>query len=127
MPCPCGSGKKYKVCCLVKAGGNPAETATPNTSPRESSRQLLADAIHLHARGNMAAAEEVYRKILRESPADPDALHYLGICHQQRGDLSEAERLIRKSIAYAPQNASFLSNFGNVLKALGQIEAAKHA
>jgi MtfA peptidase len=32
-PCPCGSGKKYKHCCLVKAGETRAVDATDGQSP----------------------------------------------------------------------------------------------
>lgn len=36
-PCPCGSGKKYKKCCLSKTAGNNVATKTP---PKQKHQQV---------------------------------------------------------------------------------------
>lgn len=57
-PCPCGSGKKYKACCLSKKGGsgikrkieakwlNPKQQAQPQGEPEELN---LMDRAYGHA------------------------------------------------------------------------------
>ena len=45
----------------------------------------LQQAVRLHQAGELVAAENLYRKILRVDPRHPDVLHLLGVAaHQQR-------------------------------------------
>ena len=39
----------------------------------------LDKALSFHRAGNLQQAEEGYRKILKESPQNEDALHFLGV------------------------------------------------
>ena len=45
----------------------------------------LDKALSFHRAGNLKQAEEGYRKILKESPQNEDALHFLGVLVFQSG------------------------------------------
>lgn len=115
-PCPCGSGKKYKRCCL------PLEQ---QKSAGSSSR--LIQAVQLHQAGQLEAAEAIYRSILDGTPGDPDALHYLGLIDFQRGNFASSAQLISRAITSKPTVAAFYCNLGNSLKRLGQKDKAEAA
>lgn len=71
--------------------------------------QLLTNLGNSHLRsGDLATAEPIYLKVVDVEQARPDAernmnfgtlLHLLALCALQRGDLPEAERLERRSLA----------------------------
>lgn len=115
-PCPCGSGKKYKRCCLLLE-----QRKSTGTSSR------LMQAVQLHQAGQLEAAEKIYLSILAKTPRDPDALHYLGLIEFQRGNFAESARQILLAIARKPSVASFYCNLGNSLKRLGQKHEAEAA
>ena len=103
-----------------------SEDRTPS-SGRQPARsasmgQALNAAIARHRSGNLLEAEAHYRRILAESPGDPDALHLLGVVCHQTGRSEEATKLIADAIAVKPDNADFHSNLGLALLATGRID-----
>ena len=112
-PCPCGSGKKHKNCCGRSMNPLPMQE-------RSSAESLLLKAVELHNAGNITEAEARYRAILEKTPRNADALHLLGMIAFQKGDLAEAERLIRDAISTGSAAAVFYVNLGNVLKKMNQ-------
>jgi len=60
---------------------------------------LLQDAAALHRTGQLAAAEDIYCKILKKDPRNPDALHLLGLVVAQRGDAPGGRALVEKALA----------------------------
>ena len=52
------------------------------------------------------------KKIIRQAPMHPEALHMLGILCTQTGKLDTAIDLMRKSIKSAPARPDFLFNLG---------------
>ena len=86
--------------------------------------QLLDQAIKLHASGDLTAAERLYANILSADPSNFTALHFLGVLRAQQGRNSEAQRLIEAAIKSNPRSASALTNYGNVLIALGRHQDA---
>lgn len=113
-PCPCGSGKKYKQCCMHKDSA-PAST---NLVPR-----LLEQALAHHRKGELPQAETLYQQILASDPNHPDALHLSGVIASQVGLYDRAVALIGKAIALSP-SSSMYCNLGNAFKHQGQWEAA---
>lgn len=146
-PCPCGSNKKYKQCCLQRESGG----------LQASVMQSLQTALGLHQAGHLRQAETIYRRILQTSPDHPDALHLLGLMARQEGDhelavelisraahinpvapvyfnlgnayqslnrLDEAADSFRQAIALNPKYVSAINNLGIVLQQQGQLEAA---
>ncbi|MBT8339273.1 MAG: glycosyltransferase [Desulfatitalea sp.] len=81
-----------------------------------SVEQLLGQAMYLHQCGDLAAAEDLYQRLLGQAPSDADALNLLGVLYLQRRQPKQAEMLIRKAITVAPDQAEYHQNLANVLK-----------
>ncbi|WP_420477187.1 tetratricopeptide repeat protein, partial [Noviherbaspirillum sp. ST9] len=84
-----------------------------------------------HRAGRLAEAEHIYRELIKQDPANVDALHSLGLVYHQRGDHTTAEFIIRKALDLMPAFATAHNNLGFVLEASGKrdeaIEAYRHA
>jgi protein O-GlcNAc transferase len=122
-PCPCGSGRKYKNCCLPKELGTVRLTLPP-VRPSLSIPQTLQTALALHQQGHLQDAEALYRQVLALDPTQPDALHLLGIMADQQGNHAAAVELIGQAISRNPLAAHFHSNLGLALLALGRLPDA---
>lgn len=109
-PCPCGSGRKYKQCCLGKAA---APVAAPPTGA------LLAAGREHHRAGRLAEAERCYRQVLAAQPGHAEALNLLGLVALQSGQAAPAAELFAAAVAADPRVAGYHSNLGNARFALG--------
>ncbi|MGA9665280.1 MAG: tetratricopeptide repeat protein, partial [Gallionella sp.] len=135
-PCPCGSGKKFKKCCMgktsaslgfaVQAGRPPAPQGFNATNVAPPS-QLLMQAVALHQAGRLEEARAIYLDLLSINPADSHALHYLGLIALQQGQYADAASLIERAIRADRLMPAFHCNLGNAYKALGQYELAAAA
>jgi len=67
-----------------------------------------------HRSGRLDEAEHAYRDLLKRNTGHADAHHLLGLIVWQRGDIAEAEHLLRTAIAL-DENAVYLTNFANLL------------
>ncbi len=91
---------------------------------------LLRQALNHHQRGQIEPAEGLYRQVLAEHPAQPDALRYLGTLLHQKGQNVEAATMLRTALTHIPPGhpvtATIYNNLGEALRAQGgsQIEAA---
>lgn len=81
--------------------------------------QAMQLAVHNHQTGQLAQAEEIYRRVLIQQPNNPDALHLLGVIAHQAGRLDAGIELIRQAIAINPGLAHYHNNLGNVLRDKG--------
>lgn len=86
----------------------------------------LNQAIALHRTGKLAAAEQMYRRVLQEEPGNSDALHLLGLVAHQTGRHDEAADCIGKAIALRP-TALYWYNLGHVQLARKDSAAAESA
>lgn len=127
-PCPCGSGRKYKKCCLGKDGASFAgvrETGSVDVD------QLLRRGTALHRSGSLEAAAGVYRQILGIRPRHAAALFYLGQITGQLGDVERGIRLLRQSLAVDGTRARTYGNLAALLlesgDADGSLECARRA
>src|ERR1700733_11902266 len=73
----------------------------------------------LHQSGAIDRAMQMYRDVLRQDPRQADALHLLGGAEWQKGNLIEAEKLMRRAIAVWEKDASYFCDLGGVLQAKG--------
>jgi predicted TPR repeat methyltransferase len=89
--------------------------------------EAVSVAILLQRNEQLAAAHELYRRVLEVVPDHPRALHYAGVLAQQEGRKEDALALIEKSLALAPDQADSYNNLGIVLQSLGRLEAAANA
>jgi len=90
-----------------------------------SLEEALRLAVNEQQRGNLDAAETVYRRVLEVAPDHPDALHFLGVLHHQRGRPEAAVRLISRAVELAPETAGMHLNLGNVHRESGEYAAAE--
>ena len=120
-PCPCGSGKKYKQCCLVKdaaAGSAPTVAAQaadhlPHHHPRfckdcnanidAAARGVLA----LIDAGKLDAAEQAAQAMMMRWPDIHDGYDCFGMVCEARGNNRKAADYYRKVIAMARKEPSF--------------------
>lgn len=117
--CPCGSGKKYKHCCLAKP-------APAKTSPRSSVTQDMQRALTLYLAGHLDQAEAICQTIAHTVPNHPEACHMLGLIALRMGNNDLATELIGRAIGAKPNFPDAHSNLGLALQLKGKLdEAAK--
>ncbi len=108
------------------AGDAGSGSALPDCNPGgvAAVSGLLLAAAERHRAGDLTRAETLYRRVLKQAPEQPDALHLLGTLLSARGRCREARKLLRRALAQRPDDPSILSNFGNLLLRSGEAEAA---
>lgn len=95
--------------------------AAPNKIPQQTDLAALVQRAGAHhGRGELDAAEDLYRQVLGAQPGHFDALHLCGVLMQQRGRSAEALELIGKALAANARVAAAHANYGSVLAALGR-------
>ena len=120
-PCPCGSGQKYKRCCMDKdqatahatRAAAQAERAAVQAPQRARIEDLVAtmeeadeldeasnrvvDLIHA---GRLDEAEQAARDLLVRYPEVPDGHDRLGMVYQARGQNREAAECYRRVVEF---------------------------
>ena len=94
--------------------------AAPKKIPQSDLAGLVQRASAHHGRGELDAAEDLYRQVLGAQPGHFDALHLCGVLMQQRGRSAEALDLIGKALAANERVAAAHCNYALVLAALGR-------
>ena len=87
-------------------------------------QRRLAQAVGLHDRGQIAAAEEIYAAILRQQPNHFEALYQLGILALQTGRAAWAVRILATAASVNPRSAAAHGALGSGLVLLGRLEEA---
>jgi tetratricopeptide (TPR) repeat protein len=132
-PCPCGSGNKYKKCCLAKeeaaareqlakAEATAETTAAHRLHLREVKAAIAASlsgaedadedeltiasnaAAELVRAGKLDEAEQAARDLLVLFPEVHDGHHSLGMIYEARGDKQKAADCYRKVIAFIKEH-----------------------
>ena len=145
-PCPCGSGKKYKHCCLERDRTAELVSASAQrvalqaqkanqAAQRQDYQTTLQEAQALDAASNAAVdlvhagrldeAEQAARELLVRYPEVHDGYDRLGMVHEARGQFREAADCYRKVIEFTRANpedydAGFVDSF---LKLIAKLEA----
>ena len=122
--CPCGTGKKYKHCCLTQQ-----DAARPLANGRLENpahiKELEAALAHCKS-GRFSEARQHCEKVLSSDPDNAHALHYLGFIEYRTGKIETAIQLMGRSAQIAP-SASCLNNLGLAFEALGHLDSARGA
>jgi tetratricopeptide (TPR) repeat protein len=110
-PCPCGSGKKYKKCCLLKPDGK-KKTAVPAGYRVVYTEldQLSNSVVDLIEENKLDKAEAVSRRLLSEYSDQVDGFHRLAMVYEARGDRKQAAAYYRKAADFAKSNPGFEKN-----------------
>lgn len=85
---------------------------------------LFHKAFAQHQAGNLASAEELYRKALVKAPNDMETLYLLGTACSQQGKAGEAATYLAKALAIDPKHPQALNNMGLTMVALRKEEEA---
>ncbi|MDP9173999.1 MAG: tetratricopeptide repeat protein [Planctomycetota bacterium] len=87
-------------------------------------QQMLESAAESHRAGRLDEAQALYRQILTEYPAQPDALRLLGVLCFQLDNKAAALELLQRSVAADPRIAASHCDLGIVLATLQRIPEA---
>ncbi|MFN8701071.1 MAG: tetratricopeptide repeat protein [Rhodospirillales bacterium] len=107
----------------INVGAAPAPAAAPASTTDTKLRQALA----LHQKNDLAAAEPLYREVMAADPKNFDAPHLLGIMRRQQGDSAAAIPLLERALEIIPRSSLAHMHLGNALRDLGRnAEARAH-
>jgi tetratricopeptide (TPR) repeat protein len=96
-PCPCGSGKKYKKCCL----NNPAMSGTFIYTDLD----ILSNKVpRLIDTGKLDEAEDICQTLMKQYPDQIDGLQRYAELWEARGDKNKAAEYYQKAAAFAQTN-----------------------
>jgi SAM-dependent methyltransferase len=84
--------------------------------PLADARAAALDAVRLLQTGHADQALVLYRMLLGQRIADPDALHHLGFLAIQFGEPDRAEGFLRAAIAAVPEQPRYSNTLGIALK-----------
>jgi len=122
-PCPCGSGKKYKACCINKSDA-------ASIQPALSAANALKSAWQAVAKRDVAATLHWFRQALNIQPDNAQALAGLGqaLCWQQQrreglGYLQQAARQLEAD-AQQSRDIRFILELAEQLHHWGDLETA---
>jgi tetratricopeptide (TPR) repeat protein len=85
---------------------------------------LLTTAIEFHRSGQLGPAAQLYQKILIQEQDNADALHLLGVLHDQQGQHARAVEEIGRAVALRPGVPAFHANLAEAYRSLGQFDRA---
>jgi predicted O-linked N-acetylglucosamine transferase (SPINDLY family) len=117
--CPCGSGKKYKHCCLISSPSVQHPPAVQDVSSTWFNR-----AVQFFRTGEMQQAANICQQIIQARPAHADALHLLGLASHQMGGTEQAIDYVRRAIAARPTDATYHANLGHLFKTQNRLGEA---
>ena len=132
-PCPCGSGRKYKKCCMeadarrlpapigLKARHSP-EPPTFSTDLDELSNSVIG----LIDSGELDAAEAACRRLQMQYPDQVDGIWRLAMVCEARGDRASAAKYYREAAAFMQTNEGFdEEGIADMLEAAKLMEAGE--
>ncbi len=141
-PCPCGSGKKHKKCCLAQADA-PAESAynlgvaaygaerfDEAVAHFRRALALRPDLAEAHnnlgliflIQGRLEESAGAFRSALAARPDYVKALFNLAGVEARRGDLPAAIETYRRLLAFTPDDADARHQLGKALLRLGRAD-----
>lgn len=109
-PCPCGSGKKYKKCCLLQQDGpkrSPSKRKMPFIPVYTELDQLSNSVVDLIKENKLDEADDVSRKLLAEYPDQVDGFNRLAMVCEARGEKRKAAEYYLKAANFAKSNEGF--------------------
>jgi len=111
-PCPCGSGKKHKKCCLSpQKKKRPASVKKQRFIPVYTELDQLSNSVvDLINENKLDQAEAVSRELLSEYPDQIDGFNRLAMVYEARGEKRKAAKHYRKAYRFAMSNEGFDQN-----------------
>ncbi|MFH2061043.1 MAG: SEC-C metal-binding domain-containing protein [Pseudomonadota bacterium] len=108
-PCPCGSGKKHKRCCLLlqKGATQPKSQPTKFIPVYTELDQLSNSVMDLIKQNKLDEAEVVSKRLLNEYPDQIDGFERLGQVYEARGENQTAADYYKKAADFAKTMPGF--------------------
>ena len=108
-PCPCGSGKKYKKCCLPlheesRAKEQQAFSLTPGFTDLDDLSNSVVDLIEA---GHLDEAEAACHQLLTRYPDQIDGTERLAAVYEAKGEKKLAAEYYRKAAQFAQGSPGF--------------------
>lgn len=132
-PCPCGSGKKYKKCCLGKLESSPPPSSwqqRPDGIAQKASAKKSAPSpaelnqlVALFNAGHHAELENRARLLLERCPGSGFVWKILGAVLQMQG--KDSLPALQKATELLPGDAEAHYNLGNTLLLLNRLDEAE--
>ncbi|MFZ6871919.1 tetratricopeptide repeat protein [Undibacterium sp. Di27W] len=123
-PCVCGSGKKYKQCCMLADELKHSEAEKQKQQISGQIAHLLEQGMLMHRNAQIEDARKTYQAILQLNPSHPDALHLYGVTAHQMRNYGQAIQFMQLSLQSNPGNFYALNNLGAALRENNQAEQA---
>jgi predicted O-linked N-acetylglucosamine transferase (SPINDLY family) len=122
-PCPCGSGKKYKQCCMQGTVTPPVQASLPPspmppaaaTAPTAAEIAQLVDSFNARRFGDM---EAFARAMLARTPQSPLGWKALGTALLEQG--KDALHALQQAAHLIPNDHETWNNLGNALQNVGR-------
>lgn len=102
-------------------------TSVTGNQPEVGADLYLQAGRVLQQQGNLAAAEDQFRKALAKSPRDVRVMVAIARLKQQQGSPAEAEQQYREALAIDPRSALVLNDMGLMYAQRAQTDAALDA
>ena len=109
-PCPCGSGKKYKKCCLPFHETSRSQQnggTLDSIDDMDDLDRLSNTVLDLIEEGRLDEAEKISHDLLSQYPDQIDGSDRLAMVWEARGDKKKAAEYYRKAAAFAKSNPGF--------------------
>lgn len=113
-PCPCGSGQKYKLCCLRRSAVAAEPLQLTNAPVSASGRRTFEEALRFHRLGLLNEADGACRAVLRQDPRHVGALRILANIAYGSGRRAEAADLLTRATRASPHDAGVHCELGLV-------------
>lgn len=101
-----------------------ARNYRPASGKQPSTQALLASGVRYHQSGQLAEARSAYRKVLKQFPDQPDALHFLSRLYFQTGKFDDALKLLQRGIRIHDRHPLLHCMLGNIYRARGELPRA---
>jgi len=113
-PCPCGSGKKYKKCCLLRRESetfeqrkileqNPGKALVEVDDLDDLSNSVL----DLIDAGKFDEAESVCNELKKRYPDQVDGIERMAMVYEARGEIRKAAEYYLKTAEFMRSNPGF--------------------
>lgn len=124
-PCPCGSGRKYKRCCLPRDEANEADPykRVLATEPRNPAG-LNALGLSALQSGRIESAIALIARAVEGDPSEPFYHCSLGLAYRAAGNADTAEACYQRALALDPADARSRGNLGILYSEQGRLDDA---
>lgn len=125
-PCPCGSGKKFKKCCINKVA-RPVPAPRPAAPSPAQIDAWLAEGMAAHRAAQMHTAAAAYARVLDAIPGEPRATFGLARLAAAAQNYPEAIRLNLAALAADSANVMYRLSLGDLYYSTNQPAEALRA